>query len=241
MFQKQKVILIALLGIVLTSPLRAQKPGFDMEAGLIASPIVDHGLPYYFTGAYNLWFSQYFAVSGGLVFLHSNIDQSFRSPKETNIVYELEDDIINLNGALGIKLVTPVYKNTGLMADVKFLFSPLPLYKINADKYFMPPVDWNEFPAGANYYQESPFVGDASKVVYTRFNPSFMFKGGFFFESNSPMNGDGKGRIVIGMGIGRYNPYNAYYRGTLDGIPLKKYLKVNSHENTYSVFVQISI
>jgi hypothetical protein len=237
-----KKLLLIVLSLLFTSQLKALEKeietDIEAEAGILSGELLNEGFPYYLSGSLVCWFHPYVGISAGISFLKAKIDESFASPLETNVKYVIESDIYKVNAMLGIKLLTPAFKNLGLMADLKFSFAPIPLDLVSADKYFTPPTNVDRTKPG--YYVVTSYLMEhKNKIVYTHFNPAFILKGGIFFNYKNH-KGD-KMRIVLGIGASRYNPYNGYYRASFDGMPLKKYLKLKSDQNIYSIFIQVAL
>jgi hypothetical protein len=239
--QAKKLLLIGLF-LLFTSQLKASEKeieaDIEAEAGILSSELLNEGFPYYLSGSFICWFHPYAGISAGINFVKAKIDESFASPLETNVKYVIESDIQKVNATLGIKLLTPTFKNLGLMADLKFSFAPVPLGLVSVDKYFTPPTNVDMTKPGY-YLVTSHFMEHKTKIVYTHFNPAFILKGGIFFNYKNH-KGD-KMRIALGLGMSQYNPYNTYYRASIDGMPLKKYLKLKSDQNIYSIFIQVAL
>jgi hypothetical protein len=154
---------------------------------------------------------------------YSEINMNFDSPNDGRSVYYLNENIYELNGIVGLKVATPVYKNFGIMGDANFLFEPIPFNMIS--------VEHNVFDA-ANAY---PDKRDKNKIVYTYFNPAYLLQLCVFYDLKKDA---GRTRIAVGCGISNHNPYNAYYRTKIDGVPLKNYLQLKPDDCGFLIFIR---
>ncbi len=193
--------------------------GFDLEGGVLSSK-VDDKISLYLSGKYNYWFNPTVGVTIGGMFLHSNIDKRFESPKDKNKAYYIDDNIFNLNCITGLKLSSPTYKNLGIMADLNFLFEPIPFNSVSIKV--------------VNAGDEE----SKNKFVFTRFNPSYQLQASLFY--NIKKQNKKIMQISLGTGISNYNPYNTYYRSTIDNIKLKNQLSLSSSKIGYTVFLRLS-
>lgn len=169
---------------------------------------LDNGFTFGLGAKSNYWFNPYLGVSMGAVLNSSKIDLRFRSPTEQHVSYNLDAPILHLNGILGIKLASPVYKKFGLAADANFMFAPIPFDVVGIDKEIYDPQTL------------SADEKNRSRVVYTHFNPSYSVLFSVFYRHKAS---SGKGRMSLGAGFSNYNPYNSYYRAKVDGLRLKEY------------------
>ncbi|MDD4516662.1 hypothetical protein [Massilibacteroides sp.] len=221
------ITVLVICGFVLSlSPIYSQsKKGFEIEGGLINSDL-NESLSFNLGAKYNYWINSYVGYSIGGFFSHSRIDLMFDSPKEKNVSYNLNDNnIINLSGVLGLKLVTPTFKDFGLMSDFNFLFEPIPFNVASVDKRI--------YDLGGNRMEEK----SKNKMVYTQFNPAFSIQLSLFYDYKQ--NGK-KTRFALGGGITNYNAYNTYYHAKIDDIRLKDHLKLKPNNLSAMIFIRVS-
>jgi hypothetical protein len=200
--------------------MHAQKfDGFDMEGGILSSK-VDDKVSLYLSTKYNYWFNPAIGLTIGGMFLHSGIDKRFESPNDKNTVYYIDDNIFNLNCVTGLKISFPAYKNIGVLADFNFLFEPVPFNSVSV-KSINPETEKNR-----------------NKFIFTRFNPAYQLQASLFY--NIKKEDEKTVQIAIGGGISDYNPYNTYYRATIDKIKLKDHLDLSTSKMAYTVFLRLS-
>ncbi|MEG0109037.1 MAG: hypothetical protein RR705_09340 [Lachnospiraceae bacterium] len=210
---------IVLLLLIVHSSFAQKARGFDLDASILYSDL-EEPISFGVAGKYNVWLNPYFAVSLGGRLTYSRLQLGFDSPSDERVSYYIDDNnLLNLNGDLGVKSVTPTYKGIGLFADLSFLFDPIPVNVVSIDKRVSYPMEE---------------VKSKNKMVYTHFNPSYSLKLGVFYQLKTG------GQIAIGGEITSFNPYNVYYQTTIDAIKLNQYLKLAPDKQTYSVFIRIS-
>lgn len=195
----------------------------EMEIGLLSNDLDDIAVD--FSLKYNRWFNPHVAIVYGGMISSAKIDFSFDSPQDEHISYDLDEDCFALNGILGLKLASPVYKKVGVMADVAFLFEPIPFNVISPDKQIYKP--------GEAY----PDSKSKTKTVYTHFNPSYAVQLSLFYEMKHNKR---RGRFALGGGIGNRNQYNVYYRAKVDGYRLKDFHQLRPDKPSFQLFIRYS-
>lgn len=204
----------------------AQKlEGYEMDINLCSSDVEDK-VSYSITGKYIYLINPYLGLICGLAVKHTEIEKTFYSEKEHNVIYNIKDNIINVNGLIGIKSSTPTMYNIGLMADGSFLFEPIPVNTTSINKEF---ID-NK---GIIYKVENK-----NSIIYTHFNPAINIQTGFFYDIK---NKDSEIlRIAIGLGLDSQNPYNTYNHTVIDNLKIRDYIKLKPNKNTISYFFRLS-
>ncbi len=175
---------------------------------------------------YNHALNPYLAVSVGLNFQHAEINKTFNSPFESSAVYNIDDNIVNMNAIAGLKLNSPTWKDFGLGADLDFQFEPIPFSPISVDKL--------TYDLSGDYYTKK----DVGKNVYSRFNPSYHLQFSLIYhikQQNSRL------KLAISYGISNYNVYNVYYRAIIEGAQLNRHLKLKPNRIGSSIFVRVAI
>ncbi|HBK30552.1 MAG TPA: hypothetical protein DEF88_15805 [Porphyromonadaceae bacterium] len=174
-------------------------------------------------GKYNYWLNPFVGLTIGGAATYSGIDKYLESPNDPQIVYYIEDKhILNLNCLTGIKLSSPTYKHFGLAADAGFSFEPIPF---NSGSVESRNVVTNEEKV-------------KSKTVFTRFNPAYYLQLSLFYRKKTDTHQSCQ--LAIGMGVTNYNPYNTYYRTTIDGIRLKDHFELSTSKPAYTLFLRLS-
>jgi hypothetical protein len=195
----------------------------EMEGYLLNSDL-DKGISVGLGMKYNYWFSSYIGYTLGGKIDYTSIDLNFASPADEKTTYNLDSQVFNLNAIAGIKIASPTFKNIGIMADLNFMFEPIPYNYVGIDKQI--------FDSQNNY----PTEKSKSKVVYSKFNPSYSFEVSLFYQRNYKKM---RGRIALGVGTTNFNPYNTYYQAKIDGIRLKDYAKLKPGHNSFLIFIRL--
>ncbi len=221
-----KLTLILIIVIYFPNEVFSQKTnGFELEAGFNHSDLKDK-LSYYIGGKYSYWFNPNLAYILGASVLHSKLDDKFDSPTNNNVVYYIDDNIVNFYCTTGFKAASPTLKGVGLMADLDFRFEPIPYNSISIDKNTFDPSTLN------------PKSESKNKYVFTHFNPSYNLQLSLFYD----LKKDNRiTRFSIGGGVGNYNAYNTYCQATVDNIKLRDHLILKPTSLTFSAFVRVSI
>lgn len=215
---------ILLLSLVSFSVFAQKEHGFGGDAGLLINDFDE--VSSYLSFKYNHTLKPYVALSVGLNFQHTQINKMFDSPFERNAVYDIDDDIVNMNAIAGLKLTSPTFKNFGLGVDLDFQFEPIPYNPISVDKL--------TYDSSGDYYTKQ----DVGKNVYSRFNPSYHLQFSLIYhikKQNSRL------KLAVGYGISNYNVYNGYYRAKIEGAQLSRHLKLKPSKIGSSIFVRVAI
>ena len=197
---------------------------FELEGNMLSTDIGE-GVTFELAGKFIHWLNPYVGATIGLATNYSRIDETFNSPKDGQIYYDLDDKVFNLNGSLGLRLSTPVYKKMGMATDFNFIFDPIPFDVVSIEKTIYEPNSYR--------YDEK----DITKFVFSRFNPSYRIDLSLFFEKETNV---GRARIYLGGAITNFNPYNGYYRAKVDGMRLKDHIKLRSNDLNYVIFIRLS-
>jgi hypothetical protein len=216
------IILFSLTGV---NKIYSQKSdGFELEGAILVSDL-EESLFFNIGGKYHYWINPFVGFSVGGSFIYSRLDMRFDSPRENNVRYYLDDNIVNISGAVGLKLSTPTYKGFGLMSDFNFLFEPIPFNLVSVDKKY--------FDSRGNLSDDK----NKSKIVFTNFNPAYAVQLSIFYEIKKE---DKRMRLGLGTGFTNYNVYNAYYRAKVDNIRLKDHLTLRPDKSSTMIFLRIS-
>ncbi|WP_329905356.1 hypothetical protein [Porphyromonas pogonae] len=133
------------------------------------------------------------------------------SPHDPNIEYRIGDEKDeDIQVLIGLKLSTSAMYKIGAVADFNFKFSPIPLYHLHVEKMTKPQQPYNT----TNFREMK--ITDHGKTVYTGFNPTLECKVSVFYLI----------KTFVRAGISNYNPYNAYYRSSVDGLKLRDHLSL---------------
>lgn len=221
LFFRAKLLLLSLVSF---SMFAQNDHGFGGDAGLLINDYDE--ISSYLSFKYNHALHPYVALSVGLNFQHAKINKMFDSPFESNVVYDIDDNIVNMNAIAGLKLASPTWKDFGLGVDLDFQFEPIPYSPISVDKLTYDP--------SSDYYTKQ----DVGKNVYSRFNPSYHLQFSLIYhikQQNSRL------KLAIGYGISNYNVYNGYYRAKVEGAELNRHLKLKPSKIGSSIFVRVAI
>ena len=197
---------------------------FELE-GNTMSTHVGEGITFGLAGKFIHWLNPYVGATIGVATNYSRIDEGFYSPKDSQIYYDLEDKVFNLNGSLGLRLSTPVYKRIGMSTDFNFVFDPIPFDVVSIERRTYEPNSYG--------HDEK----DKTQFVFSRFNPSYRIDLSFFYEKETKV---GRARLSLGGAITNLNPYNGYYRAKVDGLRLKDHVKLRSNDLNYVIFIRLS-
>lgn len=215
-----KLFSILLLITNTTTAFAQKQRSVDIDGSILHSNAGEY-ITFAVASKYNIWVNPYFAFSFGGRMTYSRFYDSFDSPKDNRVSYHIEDDpLLNLNGEIGLKLATPTIKGIGLFSDLSFLFDPIPFNAISVEKRISTPSTLE--------------TKIRNKMVYTHFNPNVSLKMGLLYKLRTG------GQIAIGGEVGSFNPYNVYYRATVDNIKLRDHLTLISDKPTYSIFIRFS-
>lgn len=193
--------------------------------GVMMSSNLDTGISLGLSMNYNYWVNPHVGFTIGGIMSHAKMDMGFDSPNDDKVSYYADTQIMNLNGVLGVKFSSPVFKRVGVMADLKFMFEPIPFNYIDIDKKTVDPT------------YEYPKEKSKNGFAFTHFNPSYAAELSLFHESKSMKR---RGRISLGGGITNHNPYNTYYRSKVDGIHLKDHLKLRPDNVGLVLFLRLT-
>lgn len=171
-------------------------------------------------GRYATWINPYFAYFYGCKLSKSKLSKSFMSPKSENIEYIIDDNIIlNLNGILGVEILSPAINNVGLFGSFCLEFDPLPFNMVSIDTKF---ID------NPNYRNTE------SKMVFTHFNTAYSLEYGIYWNTK---NGN---RLTFGFSSNSFNPYNMYSHAKINGLKLKDFLKLEPEKAGFSILMKFS-
>lgn len=200
--------------------------GFELDGNVISTDL-DGGGEFAFGLAMkgNYWLNPYVGLTMGAMINYSKIDLGFESPANDRVYYELNEPIFNLNGILGLKLSSPTYKKFGVMAGFNFMFSPIPFNLVGIDKRI--------YESDYRHSEEK----SKSRMVYTRFNPSYNVELSVFYENKAKARYT---RIAFGGGITNYNPYNSYYYAKIDNLRLKEHARLRPNDVGLMFFIRLS-
>lgn len=173
----------------------------DIEVGAVVMASDLDGVSAGFSLNVNFWRNRYLGLTAGAIATVTKTDNMRVGP------YRISERIYNLNGVTGLKLASPIYKKFGLIADARFMFAPIPFYPVNMES-----DDKNK-----------------TKVVFTRFNPSYSLELSIAY-----------GAFSLGGGITSFNPYNAYYRASLGGYRLREHLQLKPDKVGAILFVRFT-
>lgn len=208
-----------------TALLHAQyAKGFTMEAAMHDTDL-DTELFFDLALKYDYWFNRFTGVSFGGMVNFSKMDSGFGSPVNDNVRYELDDFVLNFSGIIGMKFATPTFKGFGLECDLNLLVAPVPFNLVSVDK--------------RTYVEEEDKYNNTYKmqVVYTHFNPAYSMQASVFYQKRGKSKIT---RISLGAGLSNYNPYNVYYRASIEDIELKNHLHLKPSKQSYMIFLRLS-
>ena len=215
---------LLLLSLISLSVFAQKEHGFGGDAGLLINDFDE--ISSYLSFKYNHGLNPYVAISVGLNFQHAEINKVLDSPFESSVVYDIDDNIVNMNAIAGLKLTSPTWKDFGLGVDLDFQFEPIPYSPISVNK-----LTYNL--SGNNYTKK-----DVGKNVYSRFNPSYHLQFSLIYHIKKQTS---QLKLAIGYGISNYNVYNGYYRATIEGAQLNRHLKLKPNRIGSSIFVRVAI
>ncbi|NDV82446.1 hypothetical protein [Bacteroides sp. 51] len=224
-FLRQLAIIVILLFCLYPISAYSQKvQELEMGGELMLSDL-DYSVSLGLSMNYNYWINQYWGVTLGGMVSHSKIDMVFDSPKDDKVFYSVDAPIFNLNGIVGLKFSSPVFKKVGIITDLKLMFDPIPFNYVDIHK--------RTFDTNYQYPEESGKNG----LIFTRFNPSYTAELGLFYENRTIKR---RGRISFGAGITNHNPYNAYYYSKVESINLKDHLKLKPNNVGFVLFLRLT-
>lgn len=205
--------------------LRAQyAKGYALEAA-IHNTDLDTELFFDLAFKYDYWFNRCMGISMGGLINFSKMESVFDSPIDEKVRYELDDLVLNFSGIVGLKFATPTFKGFGLECDLNLLIAPIPFNLVSVDKQ--------------TYQEEEDKYNNAYKmqVVYTHFNPAYSMQASLFYQKRTKSKIT---RISLGAGVSNYNPYNVYYRASIDDIDLRNHLHLKPSKQSYMIFLRLS-
>jgi hypothetical protein len=184
----------------------------------------DLDLSYGIALKYNKWINPYIGYTVGVKLNRSWMDEHYDSPTDDDVSYHIDETVGALNGMVGLKVSTPTWHHMGIAMDALFVFAPIPYQLVGVDR------------------KTSIMRGEIeetrlSKMVYTHFSPSYSFQMSCFYSMFDAKN-KSIGRLSIGCGLNNYNAHHGYYHATLDGISLRKYLKLIPRKMGIEVFAR---
>jgi hypothetical protein len=223
MLRIKTILLLALLLTVAPDTLFAQRArGIDLEGGIRSSLDLMMPASFYLSGKYAWWRNPHFAYTVGVGFSYVPLNRFPLSFVRRGVRYHIDNNVVNLFAATGLRFVTPAFRNIGLMADADFVFEPIPFLFASISSY--------DFRYG--------HIGmSRTSLVYTRFNPSYNIQISAFYNFT---RGGSRGRLAVGFGLDSYNPLNTYYRATVNDIRLRDHVRLRSERMNFSVFLRLS-
>ncbi|GEM_PF-1795558 len=198
--------------------------GFGIEVAMHDTDL-DTELFFDLAFKYDYWINRCVGVSVGGLFNFSKMDSAFDSPVDSKVRYELDDFVLNFSSVIGMKFATLTFKGLGVECDFNLLVAPVPFNLVSIDK--------------RTYLEEEGKYNSSynMQVVYTHFNPAYSMQMSLFYEKRAKSRIK---RISLGAGISNYNPYNVYYRASIDDIELRNHLHLKPSKHSYMVFLRLS-